>query len=232
MSYKQSDKKNTADFFVETARAEAGAKSGEKYVKRYNEITGNGIPLSSFWCACFVTWAADVAGVPHTSIKPFCSCSEEVRWFKSQSRWQGRGFIPSKGDVIFFDWDNVPDGDHVGIVEYVIGNRVHTIEGNAGNNGTCMRRSYPLGSSLILGYGIPKWSIEKEKEMTYDEFKAFMKKYESELEKKDVSSWAKESWEKLCDANIFDGTMPRSGLTREQAAIIIERLAVDSFAQN
>ena len=41
-------------------------------------------------------------------------------------------------------------GNHVGIVEYVSGGTVHTIEGNTSN--MCARRSYSIGSWNIMGY--------------------------------------------------------------------------------
>lgn len=36
--------------------------------------------------------------------------------------------------------------------------------------------------------------------------------------------WAKEAWDKAAAAGIFDGTRPRDGLTRQEAAVVLERL--------
>jgi N-acetylmuramoyl-L-alanine amidase CwlA len=41
-----------------------------------------------------------------------------------------------------------------------------------------------------------------------------------------ASSWAKASWEKAVKKGIFDGTDPRGTLTREQAAVILDRLGL------
>jgi cell wall-associated NlpC family hydrolase len=73
----------------------------------------------------------------------------------STALWQEPGYIPAPGDIIFFDWE--PDGssDHVGIVEYVEGEVVHTVEGNTSNS--CARRSYRLDSKNICGYGTPMY---------------------------------------------------------------------------
>lgn len=206
-----------AELAVDIAIKELGVTNGSKYVKCYNQLTGNNIPLSSFWCACFVTWAAYLAEISTKSILPFCSCSAEVRWFKSQGRWNDKYYRPKKGDVIFLDWDNIPDGDHVGLVEKVIGNTVHTVEGNAGNNSICMRKTYPIGSGVVLGYGIPIIE-EVEEEMTYEDFKKFMQQYETEVSKKPVSDWAKDSWLIACEEGFVDGSAPRSPSTREQEA--------------
>ncbi len=210
------------DRVIATAGAEIGATGGNKYVERYNRLTNAGIPLSSAWCACFITWVMDEAGVPADSVKPFCSCSAEVRWFKEEKRWKGPKDTPVRGDIIFFDYDGIPDGDHVGIVEYVKDGRIHTIEGNTGNK--CARRDYKIGSSEIHGFGSPVYADEAENIFSYKIFLDYMKRYEAELREKKVSGWAAESWARLCGENIFDGSMPRTPLTREQAAVIICRL--------
>lgn len=41
-----------------------------------------------------------------------------------------------------------------------------------------------------------------------------------------MSDWAKAAWKKAEDAGIFDGTAPGAPLTREQAALILERLGL------
>ena len=65
--------------------------------------------------------------------------------------------------IIFFDWDD-PNGssgpqdglsDHTGIVEKVEGGYVYTVEGNSHDR--CVERRYPLGSYIILGYGVPAY---------------------------------------------------------------------------
>ena len=36
--------------------------------------------------------------------------------------------------------------------------------------------------------------------------------------------WAKDAWRKAYAAGIFDGTRPRDGLTRQEAAVVLDRL--------
>ena len=38
--------------------------------------------------------------------------------------------------------------------------------------------------------------------------------------------WAKEAWSKAVAAGIFDGTRPRDGLTRQEAAVVLDRLGL------
>ena len=47
--------------------------------------------------------------------------------------WKGKGYTPSAGDFIFFDWNKDGQVDHVGIVVNVANGRVNTIEGNTSN---------------------------------------------------------------------------------------------------
>jgi len=57
--------------------------------------------------------------------------------------------MPSSGDIVFFNWSGDRSGgaDHVGIVEYVEGEVVHTIEGNSSD--AVMRQEYRIDSSVI-----------------------------------------------------------------------------------
>ena len=61
-------------------------------------------------------------------------------------------YVPSPGDIIFFDWGDDGSIDHVGIVEYVEDGEVHTVEGNSGDR--VRRRNYMCGSQEIYGYGL------------------------------------------------------------------------------
>lgn len=60
-----------------------------------------------------------------------------------------------------------------------------------------------------------------------DTFRADVKTLlDGEKEPLPVSSWAAEAWEKAAKAGIFDGTNPRDPLTREQAAVVLDRLGL------
>ncbi len=58
------------------------------------------------------------------------------------------------GEIIFFDWENDNDPDHVGIVEKVENNYIYTIEGNSKDE--CRSRKYRIGYKRIYGYGKSK----------------------------------------------------------------------------
>lgn len=107
------------------------------------------------WCATFVSYVADKAGLTADGKVPkHASCALGVSWFSERGRYKTRssGYTPQAGDIIYFDWSGGgTGGDHVGIVENVEANTVHTIEGNSGD--ALARHTYSLSDSAISGYG-------------------------------------------------------------------------------
>ena len=63
-----------------------------------------------------------------------------------------------------------------------------------------------------------------EDTMTYEDFKAFMDRYEKERAQKPVSAWAEEIWNRMTVDGTFDGSRPHAPLTRQEAAIVLDRL--------
>lgn len=79
-------------------------------------------------------------------------CKTSAQYYKNNGAWYG---APQPGDQIFF----LSNGsiEHTGVVESVSNSTVTTIEGNTSD--MVARRSYPLTSAKIAGYGRPKWSV-------------------------------------------------------------------------
>lgn len=134
---------------VQIAQKQVGNRGGQIYREWYY-----GRNQSAAWCAIFVSWVANQAGVLNTSVPKFALCQDGVRWYQSQGRWQGGNYTPKPGDIIFFDWRSSRDGvsDHVGIVESVSNGQITYISGNDGD--ACKRGTYPVGYDSIMGYGI------------------------------------------------------------------------------
>lgn len=63
-----------------------------------------------------------------------------------------------------------------------------------------------------------------EETMTYEQFCEFMTRYESERAEKPVSNWAQPVWDEMIKDGTFDGTRPQAPLTRQEAAILIDRM--------
>ena len=163
---------DTARFnFLATLCAEYGStgeikREGETY-DYYSEwyIGGykDGWNSSTPWCACFLSWAAQgISGAPI-----FADVDIGRDWFIAKNKWDDRieddiVHIPTPGDYIFFDWEAAKvdtdngDPDHVGVVLYVNGTTIYTIEGNSG--GRVAIRSYSASDPRIMGYGVLPWA--------------------------------------------------------------------------
>ena len=136
-----------SDDIVAVAQSQLGNVGGQLYWNWY------GFSNRVSWCACFVSWCADQCGYIETGTFPkFSYCDTGIAWFRTQGQWQDGSYIPSPGNIIFFDWDGNDVSDHVGIVESCDGATVYTIEGNA--NDAVKRLSYAVGDGRIMGYGL------------------------------------------------------------------------------
>lgn len=132
---------------VEIAESQVGNKGGKPYWSWY------GFDEHVDWCACFVSWCADKAGcIKGEKFQKFSFCPDGVNWFVSNKDWYEQDISPKTGMVVFFDRNKNGEADHVGIVKQCEDGIVRTIEGNS--NDRCREKVYPVGSDLILGYGV------------------------------------------------------------------------------
>ena len=109
-----------------------------------------------------------------------------------------------------------------------------------------------LGRDIMARYGIPlenvlrhydvtgklcprplidegKWAAFKarlEETMTQEQFNSMMDTYLAQLRAQEVSDWGEAAWKKAMAAGAFDGTAPQASLTREQAALVLDRLGL------
>lgn len=135
---------------TQVAAQQIGNQGGKKFWSWY------GFNSRVEWCACYVSWCADQCGYIKEGIIPkFSAVSDGISWFKNKNQWQKPGYKPMPGDIIFFDWEGDGSCDHVGIVEKCDENTVYTIEGNSRDE--CRRKIYSINSTLIFGYGVPKY---------------------------------------------------------------------------
>ena len=98
------------------------------------------------WCAMFVSWCYDKAGLPLGNIgytKGFAGCQSAHKYFSKN------GLLvtdPQPGDIVLFDWNGDGRYDHTGIfVKKLSPTTFETIEGNTAigndsNGGQVMRR--------------------------------------------------------------------------------------------
>lgn len=150
---------NTADYadqIISIALAQEGIAENPPNSNRvkYNtwyygaEVSGGSYP----WCAVFVSWCANEAGIS-TGIIPKTAAVAGFRDFAVNC---GRhhapsGYSPQKGDIILFGTQ------HTGFVVSCDGTTVRTIEGNTSDR--VAQRSYGVNDSRITGYFSPDYPV-------------------------------------------------------------------------
>lgn len=131
---------------VAVAKSQVGNIGGQPYWSWY------GFEHHVEWCACFVSWCANESGDLNVTIPKFSRVEDGIQWFKDKEKWKNGNYIPKSGDLIFFDWNQDNDSDHVGIVERTDNNYIYTIEGNSKDE--CKQKRYTLNNKFIYGYGL------------------------------------------------------------------------------
>lgn len=106
---------------VQVALTQVGYQEGSNNYTKYGVFHNN---ANAQWCGYFVSWCARQAGIP-TSILPRAGLANPSAWGLSTFTSSQR--IPQPGDLFF---KNLSSNTHMGIVYYVDGNTVYTIEGN------------------------------------------------------------------------------------------------------
>ena len=105
------------------------------------------------WCAMYVSWCANQAGVPRTIIPKYASVQIGMEWYQEQGLFQYKeNYTPKAGDIMFMKSDGA---SHTGIVLYCDGTTLYTVEGNTSD--CCAMRKYNVNYSKITGYGTPLW---------------------------------------------------------------------------
>ncbi len=141
-----------------------------KYGLWYDKNVQSGGFYRGSWCAMFVSWCANQAGVSSDTLYYHAYCPYGRQWFETRGQFFyspafGGSYTPIPGDVIYFSDAGLNYAGHVGIVSHVENGYVHTIEGNADSmdeilddDGGVFRRHYKLTDPVILGYAVPKYT--------------------------------------------------------------------------
>ncbi len=139
-----------------------------------------GIPKGA-WCAMFVSWCANQAGIPTSIIAK--TGTTDASWYaengtlhyffepwldnRMQNTIKQHGiyttrsqYIPKRGDLIYIKWSDTGYSTtfaHVGIVCGVKDGKVYTVEGNSGT-GVVRYKSYNLTDTQIRAYATPNYA--------------------------------------------------------------------------
>ena len=132
--------------------------SPNKYTYAYGSIGGYGYA----WCAAFVWWCSNEAGVyPNKVTLKSASVNAYISYFQNgtngghyeKSASYGGNYVPKMGDYIFFSGSHNPSfGSHIGLVKGISNDKVLIIDGNCSR--TVCDRSLYLSDGYIIGYGV------------------------------------------------------------------------------
>ena len=141
----------------------SGGANYTKYAEYLDSYAGfyNGPKQSFPWCDVFYDYlfvktfgeklGREMLCQPMNSAGAGCLYSSQ--YYKEHGRWVSS---PQPGDQIFFSYRG-GEVSHTGIVEWVTGSTVTTIEGNTSDQ--VARHAYSLSNSAIYGYGRPRWEL-------------------------------------------------------------------------
>jgi hypothetical protein len=106
----------------------------------YCDISPKVVSYSANRLAAFKDVLADINNY---YFEPHCACQRIVENAKDRGIWQtGKGVSkPQPGWLVFFDWTNSGKANHVGIVERVDADGIHTIEFNTSSNSSGDQRN-------------------------------------------------------------------------------------------
>lgn len=65
---------------------------------------------------------------------------------------------------------------------------------------------------------------EEDVTLSYEEFKAYMDRYNQEVAKVEVADWAQHAWNQVKTLGIMDGTRPASPISRQELAVVLDRI--------
>lgn len=137
-----------ASAFLQVAANEVGYKeTGDNYTKYGGWIGQQNQP----WCASFVSWCGDQAGldksvIPHSALAQDFTDHYSVHPDPTEA---------APGDIITFDTNHNNYADHVGIVESNDGSTIYTIEGNY--NDQVAKVSRPMSNKADYTIGRPNF---------------------------------------------------------------------------
>ncbi len=127
--------------------------------------------LQDMWCAMFVSWCANVAGISTSVVPKHAYTPTGLNWFKNKGQAYSRatvaagGYTPQPGDIIYFKSPrNSNPTNHIGIVTSYSGGTVYTVEGNTSsatvstNGGAVAAKSYSISNTYIVYICRPAYS--------------------------------------------------------------------------
>jgi hypothetical protein len=163
---------------VAIARSQVGYQEGNSINQLTGEVYGGTnfteygawYGMQEMWCAMFVSWCADRAGISTNTVPSHAYTPDGLSWFAARGQAytraevQSRKYTPRPGDLIYFKTSrNAKTTNHIGIITDYSGGRVYTVEGNVGaagrltNGGMVAEHSYPISNTYIVFICAPNY---------------------------------------------------------------------------
>ena len=163
---------------VAIARSQVGYQEGNSINQLTGEVYGGTnfteygawYGMQEMWCAMFVSWCADRAGISTDTVPSHAYTPDGLSWFAARGQAytraevQSRKYTPRPGDLIYFKTSrNAKTTNHIGIITDYSGGRVYTVEGNVGaagrltNGGMVAEHSYPISNTYIVFICAPNY---------------------------------------------------------------------------
>ena len=226
----------TASEILKIAAGEVGYTESPANSNRtkYGEAYGwNGVA----WCVIFLWWCfreTNASDLFYGGGKT-ASCGQLRTYAVEHKQWVTDGEY-KPGDLVIFDFPGTSaTTDHIGIVESVNGSVLTTIEGNTSptdsgsqyNGGCVARKKRDTLKTKIVGAYRPEYT--EDEDMSYEQWKEYMKQYREELREKGGSEWSKADRDWAVSNGIVQGDendryMWQDFVSREQMAAMMHRL--------
>lgn len=158
----------TREQAVAQAKAWHGKKESDGSYKEiidvYNSAATVKAKYSTPWCAEYIS----AIGIKIGADFPIsASCGEQIKMWKKMGCWiEDDAYVPTPGDVIYYDWDDKGKGDdttghdHVGMVIEVSGSTFNVEEGN--KKDAVGTRTMSINGRYIRGFAVPKYDSAVE----------------------------------------------------------------------
>ena len=141
---------------IDIAKSEIGTSEnplGSSNVKYNTWYYGHAVSGANYpWCAVFISWCANQAGISTNIIPKTASVSNLQTFFINQGLYKNKGYNPNPGDIMI---QKSNGASHTGIVIESNGATFSTIEGNTSNK--VAKRSYSLNDNRLSGFGTPQY---------------------------------------------------------------------------
>lgn len=137
-----------------------------KIVNLYNSLSplpsSYKLKTTDAWCQATIGALAKQLNLEKTLL-PECSCNRAIALYQKAKRWEENdAYVPSIGDLVYYDWqdsgvgDNKGVADHVGMVVSVAGKTSFAVlEGNYSNS--VKKRIMKVNGRYIRGFALPDY---------------------------------------------------------------------------